>query len=510
MKQIEKQLFLIILLCLAYSVRSLAEDPMKVGKAALDRGDYVAAINAFRDATQDDPKNGEAFYLLGFSYFKADSLDQAVGPLVQGRDLDPNNPKFCELLGDVYMKQKIVAGAINEYVKVTAMDSTNPELYLKLAEAQRKNRQYNDAVRSYINVIRLDSMNIPALTQVGNIYIRAKQWDRALPIYIRLAKQQPDSIHVLINYVTVLAMNEFWKDVIPAAGKILQADPSNSDIQTLLAEALAKTGNAREAISKYLSVPLETLKIDDLISLARAYRSVEKYDSAYSTYQRVLAKDTARCDLFYEVGTTLMKLKKYGAAVSMFDKKVECDTLTGYRFASSLNAAMSLMQLKEFEKAKEYIKKSIQLKSESVQAWQTLAQCNLQLGDVDEGVAAYKKVIELIADDPEGKYSSQLEESYRTVGVEYLIEATKIKEPDEAKKLYSQAFEYLKKALTLNSKESKNYCQLLLWTGQSAQNSNNREEAKKYYCKVISQCPNSKEAKDAQNGLNVLGVTCGE
>jgi tetratricopeptide (TPR) repeat protein len=505
-KYLEKQLFLVIALCFIYSVRSFADDPMKVGKAALDRGDYIAAINAFRDATQDDKKNSDAFYYLGVACYKADSADQAVAALVQGRELDPNNPKFYDLLGDVYMKQHITAGAIEQYTKATTLDSTNPAIFLKLAEALRKNRLYSEAVRGYLSVIKLDSMNSVALTQMGNIYFRAKQWDKALPIYIRLAKLEPDSLNIQIKYVTVLSENGYWKDILPVADWILQRDPSNSGIQTIQAEAIAKTGNAKIAIDKYRNLNLDSLKVEDLTIFARMLKSASQFDSAIIIYQLILKRDSTRCDVPYDLGTTYMRLKQYANAVKMFEKKIACDTSIGYQFASSLNAAMSLMQLKDFSKAKEYIKKSLQLKPENVQTWNTMAQCNLQLGDVDEAITGYKKVIELIADDPEGKYSDILRDDYRTVGVEYLILATKAPKED-AKKTYLLALEYLKKALTFNAKD----CQLLLWTGQAAQNSNNKEEAKKYYCKVLSQCAKtSKEAKDAQNGLDVLGVTCNE
>ena len=71
-----------------------------------------------------------------------------------------------------------------------------------------------------------------------------------------------------------------------------------------------------------------------------------------------------------------MKVKEYAKAVQMFEKKIACDTTAGYRFASHLNAAMSLMQLKQFKEAKEHVVKSIESRPDNVQAWQVLAQAN--------------------------------------------------------------------------------------------------------------------------------------
>jgi tetratricopeptide (TPR) repeat protein len=225
-------------------------------------------------------------------------------------------------------------------------------------------------------------------------------------------------------------------------------------------------------------------------------------------YRKILSRDSTRCDVPYDLGTALMKVKEYQKAVEMFDRKIACDTSGGYQFASHLNAAMSLMQLKKFDAASGYIKKSIQVRPENIQAWQTLAQCDLQIGDVDEAIVNYKKVIEIANDaaehGEEGKYAAQLEEATRMIGVEYLIMATKAKE-EAGKKLYQQSLEYLKKAVAL-----KPTVEVLLYTAQAAQNSNNKEDAKKYYCKIIKSFPNSPEAKKAQQGLEILNMKCDE
>ena len=73
------------------------------------------------------------------------------------------------------------------------------------------------------------------------------------------------------------------------------------------------------------------------------------------------------------------------------------------------------------------------------------------------------------------------------IGVRYLIDATKDKEPKKEK--YAQSLEYLKKALVCNSKD----CELLLWIAQAYQNSNNKDEAKRYYHKLIDAGCNAKQ-----------------
>ncbi len=354
----------------------------------------------------------------------------------------------------------------------------------------------------------MDSNNVSALRELSSLYFRSKLWANASPLFEKLIKAQPDSINYQIQYVR--ALSEINRDsvLIPIAEAIIKKDPAQSDIQTILAKAYNATKQTEKVIQAYAALDPASLSVDNLIRYAKALRSLEQFEKAEGIYLIAYRKDSARCDIPYDFGTLYMKLKKYPEAVKMFERKIACDTSSGYQFASHLNEAMSLMQLKKFTEAKDDIQKSIDLRPDNVQAWLTMAQDLGQLDKTTEEISAYKKVIELgNAANPngdEGKYTPQLGESYRMVGVRLLIDATKEKPPKKEK--YIAAIPYLKKALLYSPKD----CSLLLWTAQANQNANEKDEAKKYYCKVLENCPKAKEADDAKKGLEGLGMKCGE
>jgi len=490
---------LIILSLLTLQATSYAEDPLVAGKAALEKGDIQGAISLLKEAVRKEKKNPQAYLWLGTAFLKADSVDQCIAALVQARELDSANAQIYNLLGDAYAKQNITAGAIQEYKRASEIDSTSKVLFFKLAEANRKARQYNEAARAYMRVIMLDSNNVPALCELGKIYYRAKQWPKALGVFDRLYTLIPDSLGILIQYARVLSETKNYDKLIPVALKVLQRDGSQSEVETMLAEAYNATGNNEKAVEAYSNKNPDSLAVDDLIRFAKALKALDNFEKSLEMYERVTRKDTARCDIIYDMGTLYMKVKKYPEAVTMFEKKIVCDTLSGYRFASHLNAGMSLMYLKKFDEAKDHIKKSLEIRPDNIQAWQTLAQDNAQLGATTEALEAYKKLIELAneanTNGEAGKYNAQLEEAYRMVGVQLLID-----------KKYAASADYLKKALQFKPRD----CSLLLWTAQAYHNSNNKQEAKKYYCKVMEACPKTKEAKDAENGLKILGEDCGQ
>jgi tetratricopeptide (TPR) repeat protein len=511
-KRESKISFLMLVAVLLSVGKGLAEDKMKAGKDALERKDYLAAISAFRDVVNDDKKNLEGYILLATALIKADSLEPASVVLFQAREVDTASAQIFELLGDVYAAQKIFAAAADQYKNAVQHDSTKPGIWMKLADAGKRTRMYADAAGAYAHVLALDSNNVIALRNLGDIYLRAKQklYANALPIFDKLARLQPDSLAVQIQYCRALYGTNNCEKFIPVGERVLKMDPAQNEIQTMMADCYTRTGRIDSAISAYRNVNLDQLSIDKLITLASAYKTKQSYDSAASIYQRAFRRDSTRCDIPYNYGTIFMALKKWKEAVRMFERKIACDTSAGYQFASRYNAAVSLMQVKEYKEALGYVKKSIAYRPEYVQAWVTLARCNALLVDPKEPSVtyrndefeAYRKVIELAnASEEEGKYNKELVEAYIAIGAGYLTDAGKSKDPKINGPIYAKAAENLKQALKLDPKN----CQALLWAAEAYQNSNNKEEAKRYYHKVLELCPNAKEAEDAAKYLKLLG-----
>lgn len=491
-----------VFLLVSFLITTSAFSQFDEGKAALDQGDVAKAIELLRDAAKRDKKNPQTHLWLGVALLNADSTDQAVSSFVQARELDPNNAQIYSYLGDVYAKQKIWVAAVDQYKHSTELDSTTPGLWMKLAGAHKKTRKYTDAANAYGRVIALDSMNVAALNELGSIFIRGRVYANAVPILARLYALQRDSIPVAVNYVKALFETKNYVTLIPIAEDILKRDPSQEEVQSMLATAYEKTRRWAELIKQYENTNPESLSVDVLRSLGRAYRDQLLFDKAAVVYNVAMRKDTGNCDLHYELGVTNMRLKKYADAIAQFDQKIACDTSAGYRFACGLNAGMCYMQLKEYEKAAGYIKDAIAFRPENISALHTLAQNYAQMKNKDsEAKAAYLKVIELAtvatsngnAEENAGKYDVQLQEANRMVGL-YLMLETK----------WVPALEYLKKSLALNPKD----CTTLLLLGQASQNHNLKDDAKKYYCRVLDHCPKGKEAKDAEKGLEALGMKC--
>lgn len=491
---------------------SFADDPIQTGKAALAKGDYLGAISAFRDAVHNDKKNTEAYILLGEALLKGDSTDAALAALIQARELDTASSRIYELMGDVYTAQKILPPAIDAYRKATEIDSTNCGYFVKLADAAKAARQYTESARAYGKVLGCDSTNIGALTELSNLFSKAKQYANAKVILDRLYRLKPEDPTVQMQYGRALYETKEPGPLEDISNKILARDPNNPDAQEWARWALTVTGQDTAASKFYDKANIDSLTVKQLIQGGRVYKNLKMSDKALMFFERAYQKDSANCEIYYDLASLyLFQKKRYADASAMFEKKLACDTSEFIQWAAHLNMAMADMQLKKFKEAAGHAQASIAHKPENVPGWQTLAECYAQMeGKTDSEIIAYKKMMELASaantNGDAGKYDKQMAEGTKMLGIRYLIIATQDKEPKTNKEKYRVSFDWLKKALVYAPKD----CDLLLYAGEAAQNSNLKDDAKKYYCKLQDTCPGSKQAGDAKKYLNALGLKCGE
>jgi tetratricopeptide (TPR) repeat protein len=490
--------FIILSFTISFFSTSYAEDPISIGKAAYEKGDFLSAIISFKEAVKKDKKNPDAYFWLGNAYYKADSLDQATAPLIQAREFQPENPRIYELLGDVYAKQRIYRAADEQYRKALEFDKKNVGIFLKLGDVDKKARLYKEAAEAYTSVLLIDSTNLIALPDLGTIYFRAKQYLNALPLFRLLVTLQPDSISYQIIYVKILYETKYYIELIPYAENILKKDPNNIEIRNMLRDAYVATKDYINAEKLFSMDNPDSLGAEDLVKRGKGLKAQEKFDEAIASYELAYKKDSTYTDIYYDLATLYNKRERYLDAVAMFEKKIAADSNVNYRWACYFQAAQSFANMKDYKKAKEFVIKSFDYKPEYIPAWDMLALYNGALQLTTEQSAAYKKVIELVAKDTsknggDVKYKNSLDAAYRSEGSRLMGE-----------KKYPEAIEYFKKALLINPKD----CALLLAVGSLYQRTKNEEEAQRYYCKVIQQCPKSEHAKSATSGLKSMGMDC--
>ncbi len=74
-----------------------------IGKAAIEKGDFAGAITALKRATASDPKNANAFNLLGFATRKSGDARGSLQHYQQALAIDPKHIGAHEYIGEAYL-----------------------------------------------------------------------------------------------------------------------------------------------------------------------------------------------------------------------------------------------------------------------------------------------------------------------------------------------------------------------------------------------------------------------
>jgi cytochrome c-type biogenesis protein CcmH/NrfG len=91
--------------------RAAANPDFANAKAAIDRRDYASAIAALNRVTQAEPRNPEAWNLLGFATRKSGNPRGSLAHYQKAMEIDPKHLGAHEYMGEAYLMLDELANA---------------------------------------------------------------------------------------------------------------------------------------------------------------------------------------------------------------------------------------------------------------------------------------------------------------------------------------------------------------------------------------------------------------
>jgi len=127
------------------SAKSLKSD----ARSDLAHGRDTDALNALRAATERDPSDGEAFYMLGAAALRQGHLDEAEMALSRAVELQPRNPKWLAAYGLSLREQARYEEAERELLRALFLRPGDPSTLAALAEVYRLSGQPEKCAARY-------------------------------------------------------------------------------------------------------------------------------------------------------------------------------------------------------------------------------------------------------------------------------------------------------------------------------------------------------------------------
>ena len=247
---------------------------------------------------------------------------------VQGRaESSLSNEYYHYSLGVLFALDGEIDKAIGEYESALRFDPESPYLMSELATLYIKKGEINAAVRLLEKSVTCDPEYVDSHILLGSLYGNLEEYEDAINEYKKVIEIDSEKLEAYLFLSLLYRENKDYHSAIDVLGDLLEIDPCN----LMGSYYLAKTYAAVERYDETETWLQKTLDIKPafrpaLTDLGLLYRFQDKDDKAVEIYMDFLRNNPADIKIRFEMGKTLLKLKRYDDAAEEFEKILERDS----------------------------------------------------------------------------------------------------------------------------------------------------------------------------------------
>ncbi|MBD2484162.1 tetratricopeptide repeat protein [Planktothrix sp. FACHB-1365] len=310
-----------------------------LGEALAENNQLLEAIQAFQRAIELNPDSPWSQYQLAEILLKLGNLPQAINALNCAITLNPNVTEFYNSLGKALFKQAELDQAISYYQKALELNSEDAIAYQYLGEALAQRGQLDEAIDSCRKAIDLNPNLGDAYEILGKALVKKGLFDQALSILLEALEFNPKSPETYHALGDVYVYFKQWHQAIEAYSQAIQLKPNTAIFYHGLGNVFAQLNQWEEAVSAY-------------------------------SQAIVLNPESAECHQnFAEV---LAKLERWDAAIASYSKALELNPNLTDIYSRLADALKNRGTPGDLQKANQYYQKTIELNGDDIDAYQTL------------------------------------------------------------------------------------------------------------------------------------------
>ena len=306
---------------------------------------------------------------------------------------------------------------------------------IQFARALSQLGKTDEAIKNYQTVIESDSTNATALYELGIIYFDNRDYRDAIGIFNRLvALNNNDFLSgYYLGYSMMLSTNpELAETAIKHLEHSVALNQNYIPAISLLASSKFNLQKYYDANALYsMAIKLRPLNADYHFRSGMCYERLKFFSEAADQYSKAVALDSNEASYFDHLGFVHYNLNNYDSAITAYKMAASIDDNPayfiniGYTYAKmdsvkksieSFQKALALMPAdkiggiynqigavyyakKNYKEAKSAYEKSLLYYPGNIDAQFYIALINDKLMDWKNANLAYKKVVELAADD---------------------------------------------------------------------------------------------------------------
>ncbi|HEX8013085.1 MAG TPA: sulfotransferase [Casimicrobiaceae bacterium] len=295
-----------------------------LGMLAQRQGRAPEAIARLQHALSIGARSAETRLLLGNVYREAGFHAEAIAVLEDAVRRHPGDAALGSDLGLAYLYGQRIAESVACLQQAITLDPRLAAAHYNLACALERQRRYAEALVAYGRAIEVAPNLAHAHSRMGNLLHAQGRREEALACFRRAAAAAPGTPTGRLNEVKLLMEEEKTAEAEALLRAIVAADSRNAEACRLLGNTLRETGRFDEAVTW-----LERAVISDRTQIA-AYHDLaysKKFTAAdQALVERMRARlrgadltEHERTLLHFALGKSLDDLGEYAAAIEHFD-----------------------------------------------------------------------------------------------------------------------------------------------------------------------------------------------
>ena len=218
-----------------------------LSRVYIDMGDTIAAEQALNRALKLSPNDSKLWTEIARFRLVISNQGGAIDAADYALKLDPNNLRALELRGRLVRSQFGVVAAMPWFERALQVSPNDVPVLEEYGATLGEAGRYADMLAQARKIISLDSNNARAFYMQAVIAARAGNYDLARRLIPRLRGNFGDlpGPRLLSAIVEYEAGN--WNIAVDHFEKLVEMQPSNNKLRTLLARAMHKAGDQRGA-----------------------------------------------------------------------------------------------------------------------------------------------------------------------------------------------------------------------------------------------------------------------
>lgn len=322
MKKTVTTLVCLMFVCQVHSQNAVHEWEGEVKQAAtLIGSDPEAAEDAFDELLKGKNKKNVALLVdIGNAYLKEGDVKTAKEYAERAKAVDKECAFAYILSGDVAMAQNDLNLASIEYNQAIYFDEDCCEAYLKYADVyQGVNPQLS------IDMLLRLREKTPGDTRIdkrlGKLYYETGEYGMAIEAYDDYMKAGVPDAQDYTHYATLLYLNKEFHESLATAQKGLAMEP-NWVLMRLLMYNRYETGDYDGALKEAESFFAPSDSADyvylDYVYYGRLLGKHSLYDDALKQYEKALALDSSKVEIYREISGVYEEQEDYPRAIEAY------------------------------------------------------------------------------------------------------------------------------------------------------------------------------------------------